>query len=167
MAADDIEVVLLNGTRYSQKSCGFQIAGAPYVGIAAMDYADLIEDELVHGANRDGAPLGSTSGKYVPDVCTMTMLADVFRKKFLPQHAALSAAMGGVGTVSAHRFPISVSMREGLAPPDLDVLSGCRILGFKDAYAEGAGVKVTEITIRVLSISRNGITLFDRTRSIP
>lgn len=167
MPADDIEVVLLNRTRYSQKSCGFLIGGAPYVGVTALDYADMIEDALVHGANRDGAPLGSTSGKYVPDVCKITMLADVFRKKFLPQHAALSLAVGGIATISAHRFPIIVNFREGLAPPDVDILSGCRVLGVSDTYAEGADVKLTEVTVRVLSITRNGIALFDRSRSLP
>lgn len=120
----------------------------------------------MHGANRDGAPLGYTAGKYLPDDTVITMLADVFRLKFLPQISALSAAMGSPGSLAGARFPISCSYVEKPLPPSTDLLSGCRVVGAKDTYAEGAGVKLTEVTIKLLTISRNGITLFDRARGI-
>lgn len=94
------------------------------------------------------------------------MLADVFRLKFLPQMAALSAAAGSPGSVAGARFVLSAQYVERPLPPCTDILTGCRIIGVKDTYAEGAGVKLTEVTLMLLTIERNGITLFDRARGI-
>lgn len=165
MPMDDF--VRLNGRPYSNKSCLFTIAAVPYVGILSMDYADKIEVALQHGANRDGTPLGMTAGKYSADPITMGMLADVFRKKFMPQLALLNAAIGSVGALSMAQFPISVQFAELPMPPDIDLISGCRFLGAKDSYSESADAMITELTIQPLTISRNGLTLYDRTRSIP
>lgn len=165
MPADDF--FRLNNRVYSNKSIIIAIAAVPYAGIVSADYEDGLETEIVHGANRDGAPLGQTAGKYTASPVTIGMLADVFRKKFLTQLAALNVVAGAPGSLGMAAFDVSIQYSEFPLPPDLDVISGCRFLKAKDTYAEGPGAMVTEITLQPMTISRNGLTIFDRTRSIP
>lgn len=158
----------LNNRILSAKSVLVTVSAVPYTGILAMDYGDNLESEDVHGMNRDGTPLGDTSGKYSVERFTMTFLKDVFQLKFQTQLVALSLAAGAfIPTIGAARFPIMVQYSEFGQPPCIDVIGGARVLSTKDDVQEGTGKAVTVVGLKALSLSRNGITLYDRSRSIP
>lgn len=160
----DVDLVRIGNRVYGQKSCGFSVEGVPYVGIQAVKYGDALEREHVWGMNKDGTPLGMTPGKYVPDDLAITFLKDVFQSKFLPQMAAMSALFGAPGSYGAAPFTFIAQYAEGALPPSVDTVSGCQIVKTEDDVAEGSGALVTVVTCKVISLSRNGLTLFDRTR---
>jgi hypothetical protein len=162
-----IDFVRLNNRVMSAKSISFGIAGVPYQGILAMDYAEKMDKELVYDADKSGGPVGMTSGKYGAEAASLTMLKDVFTLKFLPQFGLLSAANLAPGSWgSALPFPITVQYLELPMPPAIDLLSGCEITGAKDAYAEGINAAVVVLSFQPMSLSRNGLTLYNRARGL-
>jgi hypothetical protein len=157
------DLVRWNNNVISAKSCAFTLAGVPYVGIVALDYADKLDAELVHGNNKDGSPIGYTSGEYSVDGFTFQVLKDVWIAKMLPQLAALSAAMLAPGSYGGARFPWIAQYQEGPLV-GVDTLTGARVVGTKDTYAQGTGKLVVEVTCMAMTLMRNGLTLYDRTR---
>lgn len=160
----DVDLVRIGGRVYGQKSCAFSIAGVPYVGITAVKYGDGMDREHVYGMNKDGTPLALTPGKYTPDDLSITMLKDVFMNKFLLQMATLSTAFGAPGSYGAAVWPFIAQYAEGALPPSVDTLSDCSIVKVEDDIAEGSGALVTVITCKFMSLMRNGLTIYDRTR---
>lgn len=160
----DVDLVRIGNRVFGAKSCAFSVMGVPYVGITAVKYGDSLEREHVWGMNKDGTPLGMTPGKYTPDDLSITMLKDVFQSKFLTQMAALSAAFGAPGSFGAAPFVFVAQYSEGALPPSVDTISGCQIVKTEDDIAEGTGALVTVITCKVISLMRNGLTIYDRTR---
>ena len=150
----------------SAKSCIFTIAGVPFIGITALKYGDSLDMESVHGARRDGSPIGFTSGEYNVDDFSMSMLKDVFMKKFLPLIGAIGAANGSPGAYGGNAavWPLIAQYVEAPFPPDTDVISGCRVVGAADSFDAGAGALVTEIKLKAMTLTRNGLCLYDRTR---
>lgn len=155
----------VNDTILSWNSCVFTIAEAPYNGLKSLDFADGIEAPLVHAGRRDGRPLGTPSGKYsVGDVKLV-----VLRDTAMALRVALTIL--GLGSYGRARFPILCQASEpipsGVGPPVHDVLiETCRIIGDHDAQDEGTGELVTEFTIRALQLTRNGMRLWDVTKSV-
>lgn len=162
-----IDFVRLNNRVVSAKSVGFTFAGVPYQGILAADWDEAIDKELVFDADPGGGPVGMTSGKYTPAKATFTFLKDVFTVKFLTQFALLSAANLAPGSWGQPLpFPIGIQYVEPPIPPILDLLSGCEILGAKDTYVEGIAAAVTVLTVQPMSMSKNGLTLYNRVRGL-
>lgn len=157
------DLVRWNNNVISAKSCAFSIMGVPYIGLLAVDYEDQLDAELVHGANKDGSPIGYTSGEYSVSSFTMSMLRDVFQTKFLPQMALLSTTAGAPGSWGAARWTFVGQYQEGPLV-GTDTISGCRVVKAKDSYAQGMGKMITELTLMALTIRRNGLTLFDQLR---
>lgn len=162
-----IDFVRLNNRVMSAKSMSCSIAGVPYQGITAADYAEKMEKELVYDNDKSGGPVGMTYGKYGAEASTITMLKDVYTAKFLPQFALLSAANLAPGSWGQPPpFPISFQYIELPLIPALDLLEGCEITGAKDAYQEGINAAVVILTVQPMLISRNGLTLPNRVRSL-
>jgi hypothetical protein len=162
-----IDFVRLNNRVVSAKSVSFTINGVPYQGITAADWDEKMDKEVVFDSDMSGGPVGITAGKYTPQPASLTMLKDVFTVKFLAQMALLSAvnlAPGSWGQPPP--FPIAIQYVELPIPPILDLLSGCEIMGAKDTYAEGINAAVTVISFQPMSMSRNGLTLFNRVRGL-
>lgn len=152
-----------NGNVISAKSCAFTLGGVPYVGIVALDYEDQLDAELVHGANKDGAPIGYTSGEYSVSSFNFSVLKDVWLVRMLPQLAALSALALSPGSYGGGRFPFVAQYQEGPLV-GVDTLMGGRVVGTKDAYQQGTGKLIVEVKCMALTLMRNGLTLFDPTR---
>lgn len=162
-----IDFVRLNNRVVSAKSVSFSIAGVPYQGITAMDYAEKMEKELVYDADKSGGPVGMTSGKYGAEAASITMLKDVFVVKFLAQMGILSAANLAPGAwAQALPFPIAVQLFEPPIPPILDLLTGCEITGAKDSYAEGINASVVVISFQPMGLLRNGLSMYNPLRSL-
>lgn len=160
------DLVRWNRRVVSAKSLIIAIEGVPYQGITSLDYSDKMDPGIVYGTQRDGAPLGMTSGKYTPGACSLTFLADVYRIKFQTQIAALAALqLQGTGLALAE-WTLTVQHVEPGAIPTTDFLSGCRMTEPKDKYQEGSEALMTEVSFQPLIILRNGFTLFDLTRGL-
>ncbi len=157
------DLVRWNGNVISAKSCAFSLAGVPYIGIVGLDYEDQLDAELVHGANKNGAPLGYTSGEYSISSFSIVLLKDVFIAKFLPHMAALSAAAGAPGSYGGGRWTFSGQYQEGPLV-GTDTIEGARVVGSKDSYSQGMGKLVTECKLMAKTLRRNGLTLFDQLR---
>lgn len=162
-----IDFVRINNRVVSARSLSFNIAGVPYQGITAVDYSEKLDKELVYDSDMSGGPAGMTSGKYGAEPASITMLKDVFTVKLLPQFGLLSTANLAPGSWGqAPPFPVVVQYIELPLPPIIDLLSGCEITGAKDTYAEGIAAALVVITIQPMSISRNGLTLYNRARGL-
>lgn len=157
------DLVRWNNLVLSAKSCAFAIAGIPYVGILALDYEDQLDAELVHGANKDGSPIGYTSGEYSVSSFTMQVLKDVWIARLLPQLALLSLAAGAPGSYGGCTFPFTAQYQEGPLV-GTDLITGCRVVKAKDSYAQGAGKLVMDVSLMALTIRRNGLTLYNPLR---
>ncbi len=157
------DIVRWNGNVISAKSCAFSLSGVPYVGIQSLDYEDQLEAELVHGNNKDGAPLGYTSGEYSVSAFSFSVLKDVWIVKMLPQLALLSATAGAPGSYGGARFVWTAQYQEGPLV-GTDTIEGGRVVKTKDAYAQGNGKLVVEVTCMAKILRRNGLTLFDPLR---
>lgn len=157
------DIVRWNNMVLSAKSCTFSVAGVPYVGILAVDYEDQLDAELVHGANKDGSPIGYTSGEYSITSFTMQVLKDVWIARMQPQLALMSAAMGAPGSYGGAVFPFAGQYQEGPLV-GIDLINGCRVTKVKDSYAQGAGKLAVDLSLMALTIRRNGLTLYNPLR---
>ncbi|MDX6479508.1 MAG: hypothetical protein QOG85_18 [Gaiellaceae bacterium] len=72
------DIVRWNNNVISAKSCAFALDGVPYTSFQAVDYEDQLDTELVHGNNKDGAPIGYTSGEYSVSGFSFSILKDVW-----------------------------------------------------------------------------------------
>lgn len=162
-----IDFVRFNNRVVSAKSLSFSFGGVPYGGILAMDYSEKIEKPLIYDNDPSGGPVGMPAGKYGAEECSFTMLKDVFTIKFLPQMGILSAANLAPGSwAQALPFPVGIVYSEPPLPPAVDLLSGCEITGAKDSYAEGVNAAVVIVSFQPMSVARNGLTMFNRIRSL-
>lgn len=162
-----IDFVRLNNRVVSAKSITLVIGGVPYQGVTALDYGEKLEKELVYDLDKSGGPVGMTSGKYGAEPCSITFLKDVFSTKFLTQMGLLSAANLAPGAWGqALPFPIACTLLEPPIPAIIDLLSGCEIVSAKDTFQEGINAAVTVVGFQPMSISRNGLTMFNRLRSV-
>jgi hypothetical protein len=155
----DIVETRLNDTPYSMTSCAWTIAGAPYIGITALDYDDTRERKLVHAGRRDGTPLGLTSGQYKVGDVSITMLRSSAQRLI----ESLSAL--GLGSFGDARFPITATYSDPFATsrgvlPIVVVIDGCAVTGVKESYATGIDELVTQLTIQALTLTRNGFRLW-------
>lgn len=155
----DLIETRLNDTIFSATSCSWNIALAPFVGITALDYAEKRDRKYVHASRKDGTPLGITNGKYSIDSLTMTMLRSSF------QRLIEILTVIGLGSYGDAKFPIVATYSEPFAllsgvPPITVAIQGCRITGVKDSYAEGIDELVTEVEMKALALTRNGLRLW-------
>ena len=157
------DIVRWNNLVISAKSCAFAINGVPIVGITALDYEDQLDAELVHGANKDGSPIGYTSGEYSISSFNIQFLKDVWMTRVQPLLAALSAAAGGPGSYGTATWPFTGQYQEGPLV-GTDLITGARVVKVKDSYSQGAGKLVTDCSLMALTIRRNGLTLFNPLR---
>lgn len=157
------DLIRINSTLVSASSCSFKFAGIPFVGILSLDYEEKREPKIVHGARRDGLPLGWTTGKYDPGPVTFRMLNDSFDKL-----TTLLTPLG-LGSYGDAEFPfIAQYIEPGIGQlPITVVMAPCRVTGVKDGFAAGNDELTTEVTMHTLSITRNGKRLWSVVRSIP
>lgn len=160
------DLVRWNRRVVSAKSLIIAIEGTPYQGITSLDYSDKMDPGIVYGAQRDGAPIGMTSGKYTPAACSLTFLADVYRLKFQTQLAAMALLQLQGSGIGMAEWTLSVQHVEPGAIPTTDFMSGCRMTELKDKYQEGSEALMTEVSFQPLIIMRNGLALFDLTRGL-
>jgi hypothetical protein len=165
------DVLRVNDTIYSWNSCRFSIADMPYIGILSLDFADALDAPYVWGAKRSGRPLGTVSGKYTPQDVKLVTLRDT-ADDITTMLTALAVTTALSSSYGKARFPVLLQVSEelpsGVGLPALTVLlDTCRIVGVHETQDEGTEKLVTEFTIKPLSISRNGKTLWALEDDLP
>ena len=157
------DIIRVNNTILSWASCSVKFDGIPYNGITGIDYEEKRERAVVYGMRRDGTPLGKTSGKYSVPTCTISMLRDSADK------LTTYLTAKGLGSYGDAEFVTIVQYIEPVpgATPITVILSGCTVDGVKDANQEGADALTTELTIGVLSLTKNAKRLWSVIRGLP
>jgi hypothetical protein len=156
------DIIRANSTILSWNSFAFKIDGIPYNGIRGFDYEQKRERTVVHGARRDGRPLGKTSGKYSVPTCTLTCLRDTADKITTYLQAK------GLGSYGDAEFTFFAQYIEPVlgATPITVVGTGCTIDGEKDTNQEGTEAVLTEFEIGCLEIIKNGKSLASLRRAL-
>lgn len=151
------DIVRVNDTVYSWNSTLHKIDNAPWTGILEVNWEEKLETKLVYAARRDGTPLGSPSGKYSVDGFTMKMLRDTANA-----FTDYLCTKTGKRQYGRARFNYMLQVSEplpGLAP--ITASAGtCRVIGKKNAQAEGIDELVTEFSILCLTMTENGKSLW-------
>lgn len=168
------DILRVNDSIYSWTSCRFVIiplvagvptAPIPFEGLTAVKYEDAIEMKLVHGMRRNGRPLGTTQGKYVPGLCSISILRDSVDIL----QTLLSAF--GFGSLGDARFHASLTVSEPtvgpLPAPIVTMLETCRITKLTDDQQEGTEELITVAELQPLSVTRGGKRLWSVQRSTP
>lgn len=155
------DIIRVNSTILSWNSLTFKIMGVPFNGILGIDYDQKRERKVVHGAKRDGTPLGKTAGKYRVEPITLTCLRDTADKI-----TTLLTPLG-LGSYGDAEFFMSFQYIEPLSVPITVIATGCTIDGEKDVNQEGVDELLTEFTIGALRLTKNGKTLSSLVRAVP
>lgn len=157
-----VDVVRLNKTIYSWESCLFKFDNQPMKGILEVDYEQARDVKIVYAALRSGRPLGMTAGKYSVKAFTMKVLRDT------ADAFTTYLATKGNGSYGDPFWSFIAQVSEPVAGMQPLTASSPfnRIIGKKDAHAEGVDELVTELTIASLWFVENGKTLWSRVRSL-
>src|SRR4051812_22485408 len=123
---------VLNGNVLSAKSCQFFFDLVPRRGIVAVNYEEQLECEDVYDDSRDGAPVGTTYGRYSVSAFSITMLKTRWAE-LMP-----ILALKGLGSLGVARFGFAAEYSEPLDPLHtlVDTMSFCRIVKIGDDYSE-------------------------------
>ncbi len=157
------DIVRINDTPYSWTSCRFTFDLQPYIGLKDVTYEETRERKLVHGARRNGKPLGMTSGKYQVGQFSFQILPESW--DILTTYLTLK----GLGSYGDASFAFGAQYVEPVigAIPMTTLITGCKVTGVKSAHAEGTDELVKEITCMALDLTENGKMLWSLARSIP
>lgn len=156
--------IRVNNTIYSWTSSVFRMNGVGYVGISSFEFSDKRERKIVHGAKRDGTPIGKTAGKYIPGLITMKVLKDTWHQKMKVQLAAL-----GQGSYGDAEFVMSAQFVEeavGSIPISM-FATGCTVEEAKEGHDEGTDELVVDVTIQPLYLVSGGLPLYSLIRGLP
>jgi hypothetical protein len=155
------DLVRINDEVLSWNSCLFKFNGIPFTGITSFNYKEKRERALVHGARRDGQPLGMTVGKYSVEEMTLTMLRDSANRL---TDLLTPLGLGSYGDAS---FVMIVQYAEPAQPQNLVtvIAQGCRVVSASDANQEGVEALVTEFGIQCMNITKNGKRLWSVVRN--
>lgn len=165
----DPQLVSLNGIPYSWTSTAHFFAGLPYKGVTAVNFKETREVKLVHAAQQDGVPVGTTSGLYRVENVSFTLLRD--------SAYALMADLSvlGLGSYGDAEFMYLLQLFEpvpGSIPPQVPsvpqsvTLAGCRITGVDEKQQVGSDELVTEFTVTARYVVRPVGTLWSAQRSL-
>lgn len=154
------DIFRVNDTIFSDNSCTLLIDLDPYNGFKALDFEDSIEAPVQYGTRRDGRPLGTPSGKYVPGMAKLTLLRDSADRftSYLSVKGALS--------IGDARFNLTLQVFEPIpsgvgSPLLITMLETCRVLKIKETAGEAL---TTEFDIQPLQLTRNNKRLWSVVR---
>lgn len=154
------DLIRVNSTLLSGNSCSFKFMGLPFVGVLDLQYDQKRTPKIVHGARKDGLPLGWTTGKYEPGTVKVKMLRDSFDK-------LTTILMGpGLASYGDAEFPFVAQYAEPAQLPITVVMFPCRITSVAEGYSEGSDELVTDFEMATLSITTNGKPLYSIVRGL-
>jgi hypothetical protein len=151
------DITRVNDTIYSWNSCLHKIDNQPWVSIMEVNWEQKIDAKTIYAARPDGLPIGSTTGKWSLEGFTMKLLRD--SADALTDYLCTKTGNRNYGRA---RFDYLLQATEPVpnARPLIASATTCRIVGEKDAHAEGIDELVTEFTILCLRFTKNGKSLW-------
>jgi hypothetical protein len=152
------DITRVNDTIYSWTSTIHKIDNVPWVGIMEVNWEEKIETKLVYAARPDGLPLGTPAGKWSLDGFTMKMLRDTANA--FTDYLCTKTGNRNYGRA---RFDYLLQATEPVpgAVPITASAQTCRVVGKKNAHAEGIDELVTEFTLMALRFIENGKALWN------
>lgn len=153
----------INGFVPSWGDIYLKIDSERYYGIAEIAYGDTRVRSKLYGMARHHAPRGRTSGKYEVDETTMKM--DLPAAGALRTALAAKAADGkSYGSVT---FEVVVQYEDSQGTVRTDTLHECCITKMAVSHSEGPDALMEDAALDVMSIDRDGLTLYDKTEVAP
>jgi hypothetical protein len=143
---------LINGRRYSYSSIEYNFLAGGFAGkvidIDEITYTEQLDIAFRRGTSR--LPLGSTSGVWEPQECTMSMGKSTFTQ-FIANIAAVAGQWLGVNLL------MTVNYNDEGEPLTTDVITA-RLTGQENSHAYGPdALHVTVKWMPVIPIVTNGI----------
>lgn len=152
--------VRINGNFHSWGSVIIKINGEPFTGLTEITYSDKRERVKGHGIGPHQGPRGRSRGKYTADDAKMSVYRDT-GADLLASLAALSGNGLSYGDVV---FPVVIQTIEPGNRPLTVTLDRCCITAANEPNQEGTDPLMTELTLDVMAIYRNKLTLWDSSR---
>jgi hypothetical protein len=153
--------ILINGNVHSYASLVAKIANVKWNGFTAINYAQKRPRSKVYGMGRAGGPRGRTSGRYEPDPVTVkgpkSTIAQL--KKELAQRSSDQKSYGNVA------FDLTLQYIDAGEQSITVLFEGLTIVGESTSNEEGPDAIIEELTLDVMRIKENGLTLYDGTTS--
>lgn len=143
---------LINGAYFDFASIQVVTTVGRFTGVTDISYSDSVEVGSVYGTNRKR--IGRTTGQASVEA-SMTMMKEHFQTLI----EELGQFGVGYGEVP---FNIVVNYAEGNMPVITDELVGVRITGAADAHAEGVEALRVALTLDVMDLKRNGLSIIQR-----
>jgi hypothetical protein len=153
------DIVRINGTVLSWNSTLHKLDNEPYEGIVEFNLEQKRERKVVYAAKQNGTPLGDTAGKYSVSAASMKMLRDTAFafKQHLAQQSANQRSYGDIPFT--YLLQIDEPTADGV--PLKVLVTNCKIVGEKEAHAEGTDELVTEFELGGAMIATvNDLTLW-------
>ena len=142
---------LINGHRYDHSSIQANFGALSFTAIQSISYNDSLEPGIQRG--QSSKKLGRTRGEYEA-AGSLTLL-----KEDLPELLTLLAALGQGGYMEAvWDLTVTYSKNLGDPTPAVDKLVGLRITDIADDHSTGSDVLVSELTLNIMELSRNGLS---------
>lgn len=154
----------LNNAIYSWEDCLFKVDNQQTTplgnawNIVACDVADKRERKVVYSNRRSGRPRGRTRGKYSVEAVPLKML----EAQAIELLSYLQLSSGGL-SYGDTQFTLTIQVSTPLvigSIPITTILTDCTVDGVKDSFEEGIDENVTEVTLGVLTATRNGLKLW-------
>ena len=152
--ADSIRV---NGQVFSFTSLVLKINSVKWHGFTAINYAQKRTRVKLYGMGRHGAPRGRTGGKYEIDPVTVKLAKSSGQqlRRELAQQAPDQKSYGNV------EFEMVLQYIDAGEQSVTVEFQGCVIVGESSTNEEGGDPSIEELTLGVMRIVTNGLTLFD------
>lgn len=152
--ADEVRI---NGNVFSFASIVAKKDGATWHGFTSIAYGQKRERTKLWGMGKSAAPRGRTAGKYTPDPVVVKAPKGTARafKADLAQRASDQTSYGNV------EFDLVVQFIDSGEQSITVKIGRCVIVGETSSHEEGTDPLSEELTLDVMSIVENGLTLFD------
>lgn len=148
----------VNGFEVSWGDIYVKLGEDRYYGISEIAYGDKRTRSKSYGMGRSHAPRGRTAGKYEVDECTMKML----KKSTKELRAALAANAQDSKSYGSVSFQIVVQYAGADGEVQTDTLHECTLSGDNNSHSEGPDPLYDNLTVDVMRIDRDGLTLYDQ-----
>lgn len=154
------DTVRVNGVQISWSSVKLKIAGTPYSGITAVEYADGVEKAFAYGMGRHHAPRGVTRGKYTPEPFVLTCWASTAQAI----RSDLNAKAGARGISNVPVAIVLQYVEKDDAVITIEALDAT-LTKNEASNEEGPDALSEKLTFLPMRIKRNGVALYDTTEA--
>jgi hypothetical protein len=152
-----VDPVSINGNEFDWGSILVTLNGDPINGVAALKYSDKLERQKSYGLGKAHKPRGRTRGKYAAEgsITFWVSTAESFRQR-------LNKLSNGKGFGSVTFQLVVQYVEDGQTTITIELVD-CRVAGDDGSAEENPDPLKEEFPLDIMSLRRNGITLYDST----